>query len=266
MANYSIGIKKMREINIDVGKNISDTARNSGVPRYATETHWGLTIYELVDLDPKIIVNFRRIGYEIAITSLFSLTMYADSENKNNMAVEKIELQFGYKAKTHQEAKIFVEGILKQFNDGKWRRYIRETCPAVSGRSAYLDEMHKIDNRCSLDPHYRPSIEDWVVITRTRANYQWLGDGVFANLDVGFDEDPDGLTFNINLEFRDFGIYDKRTTAAQARELLEGDQKGWKSTEDYNKRMKENLTKIKILEANALRRGDHVVSRDKFAN
>lgn len=253
----------MLEVKVDIGKNILETAKNSGAPRFGKESHWGLEIYELVNLRPEVTVRYTRPGFEIAATPLFSLTMYADSENKNNMAVENIELQYNFKAKNHSDAKAFVESILRQFAQGKWTRHIDATCPAISGRSNYLDESGKIAyGSCALDPHFNPTMEDWVHVMGMGRSFEWIGDGIFARLNVGFDDDSRGLTYNIDLEFFDYQIDKRRTDAQQARELIEGDKKGWKSTEDYNRGMAKNKLKVKLLEDNAVRRGDHLVPRD----
>ena len=254
--------EKMYEVKVDIGKNIATTAKNSGAPRFGTENHWGLQIYEIVDLRPEVLVRFSRPGYEITAAPLFSLTMYADSENHNDMAVETIQLQYNYKAVKHDEARIFIEGILVQFRQGKWRRLIDETCPATSGRSAYLDEAGKPSGICSLDPDYRPSSEDWLALMRYGREYEWVGDGVRATLAVKFDEDSRGLTYNIDLEFKDFAIDKRKAEANQTRVLIEGDQKGWKSTENYKKDMAKTRLKVKLLEDNAVRRGDRLVPRN----
>lgn len=259
---YPVRAEKMHEVKVDIGKNIVITAKNSGAPRFTTENHWGLQIYELVDLRPEVAVRYARPGYEILATPLFSLTMYADSENKNDMAVETIQLQYNYKTSTHDEARVFIDRILVQFKQGKWKRYIDVTCPATSGRSAYLDETGKLSGICSLDPGYRPSMEDWLELMRDGREYEWLGDGIKAKLDVKFDEDSRGLTYNIGMEFQDFSIGQRKINAKLARDLMEGDKKGWKSTEDYKKSMAESKIKVRLLEDNAVRRGDLLVPRN----
>jgi hypothetical protein len=261
-AIFNVKAEKMHEIKVDIGRNILETARNSGAPKFGIESHWGLQIFELVDLRPEVLVQFSRPGYQITATPLFSLTMYADSENNNDMAVEKIELQYRHKVGSHRDAQAFITEILAQFRRGKWKRQIRETCPAITGRSVYLDENGKIGGTCSLDPDYQPPMEDWLILMRTGKDYRWLGDGIAARLTVNYDADAPGLTYNISLEFKDFAIDAKRIAAEQARELAEGDEKGWNSTADFNNRIAENKIKAKLLEVNAVRRGDNIVPRN----
>jgi len=253
----------MFEVKVDIGKNIVETAKNSGAPLYGRESHWGMEIYELVDLKPEVTVTLIRPGYEITANPLFSLTMYADSENKNNMAVEKIQLQYRYIAKTHVDAKLFVETIVKQFNRGKWKRHIKNSCPAVSGRSNYLNESGEIVyNICGMDPFYSASLEEWKQLLRMSRSFEWEGDGISATLSASFSEDSRGLTYNVDLEFSDLAIDKRRSEAAQEKALSDGDKRGWKSTDDYNTGMAENRAKVKILEENAVRRGDRLVSRN----
>lgn len=260
---YNARADNMPEVRVDIGKNILETAKNSGAPRFGRESHWGVQIYELVDLKPEVIVHYNRPGYSITASTLFSLTMYANSDNNNNMAVERIELQYGMEPKTHEDAKNFVEEILKQFNHGNWKRHISETCPAISGRSNYLDASGEVVyGSCTLDPSYRITPEDWVKLMGMGRSFEWMGDGVLARLNVGFTEDSRGLTYNVGLEFQDYAIDNRRLAAAQARDLIEGDKKGWKSTENFKKNMAENKVNIKILEDNAVRRGDRLVPRN----
>jgi hypothetical protein len=127
--------------------------------------------------------------------------MYADSMNNNDMAVKQIDLQYRYKARSNNDAQAFVTEIITQFKRGNWRRQLYDTCPAVTGRSAYLDENGKINGTCALDPNYLPSMEDWLVLMQTGRDYIWLGDGVAARLTVDFNEDATGLSYNISLEF-----------------------------------------------------------------
>ena len=47
---YRVKANEMTEIKVDIGKNISDTAARSGAPEFAIESHWGLKIYELVNV------------------------------------------------------------------------------------------------------------------------------------------------------------------------------------------------------------------------
>lgn len=254
----------MREVKFDLGRNIQTTAKESGAPRFGTESHWGLHIYEIIDMAPGIIVRFAREGYEIEMKSLFSVTMYADSENNNNLGVERVEFMYSpHAVKSHQEARDLVNDLIRQFTKGKWKRYISETCPAVTGRSAYLDLKGNVNGSCALDPGFQLPMEDWLPLMAMTQRYEWLGDGVIAELIIHYREDSDGVTYSIDVEFQDFAIENRRYAAQEARELAEGDKKGWNSTEIHKKDMAEALLEVKRLEDNAVKRGDALVSRDQ---
>jgi hypothetical protein len=92
--------------------------------------------------------------------------------------------------------------------------------------------------------------------------FEWEGDGIFATLSASFSEDSRGLTYDVSLEFSDLKIDKRRSDAAQAKALSDGDKKGWKSTEDYKKGMAAGKIKVKLLEKNAVRRGDRLIFRD----
>jgi len=255
----------MYSLKVDIGKNINQTAKESGAPRFRIESYWGLEFYEIVDMPLNVAVKFSRPGFEISIKPLFSLTMSADSENKNDMAVEQISLLFSrHAAKSHEDAQAFISDILKQFSRGKWKRHIDENCPAVTGRSTYLDHAGNINGTCPLDPAYQPSREDWIQLMKQANSYEWLGDGVIAKLTISYTEDSRGLTYNIELEFEDFSIRNRRNAKMLSKELAQGDEKGRKSTEKYRKEIKENKIKVNNLEANALQRGDQVITRSQY--
>lgn len=255
---------KMLQIGVDIGENILKTARNSGAPKYTTGNIAGLVSYEILNMPRDIPVHFQRKGYEISALPLFALTLYADEENSNDLAVSRIELQFSKDAaKSHASGQIFVESILSQFRRGKWTRYISDSCPAVTGRSAFLDEAGapKQIGSCSLDPDYHLGEEDWIRMIRKTQNYKWTGDGVLATLTVRYSDDIRGITYSTNLTFDDLAIKTHRDSARLARKLAEGDAQGWNSTKDYIAGRLERKARIKILEKNAQRRGDSIVSR-----
>lgn len=254
--------EKMDAILVDLGKNIHETAKASGAPRFSVESHWGVKIYELLDLPPALSVRFNRTGNNIIVNSLYSLTMYADSDNNNNLGVERVELSFyPSTVKTHQEAQALVSGVIAQFNQGKWRRYIYPTCPAITGRSVYLDIDGKVTGVCSLDPNYKMAMQDWLTLMPMTQRYEWLADEVLASLIVRFSNDSRGLRYTIDLEFQDITIQNRRYAALEAKELVEGDKKGWNSTAKHIEEMKKNKIDVKALEDNATARGDKLIPR-----
>jgi hypothetical protein len=263
-ATMNLKGNQMDTINIDIGKSINETARNSGAPRYAIASHWGATFYEIVDLPKEIVIRYARPGYEIAVRPVFALTMFADAEMNKDLVVELLRFQLSrHAATTHEGARALVEELNTQFRKGAWKRYIPDTCPAVSGRSTYLDEAGEIGGTCPLDPDYDIPSKDWVELMAGTKAFKWVGDGVVARLEVGFSERGNSIHYAIDLEFRDLKIESKRNTAMEASELKEGDEKGWKSTENHVKALAENALANKRLEKMALARGDQLFLRTK---
>ena len=87
---YHANAERMHDITVDLGKNIQETAEASGAPRFSIGSFWGAKIYDILDMPPEISVRLNRSGHNIVLTSRYSLTMYADSDNKNNLGVERI--------------------------------------------------------------------------------------------------------------------------------------------------------------------------------
>jgi hypothetical protein len=263
-AILNLGAENMPEIRFDLGQNILDTAKKSGAPRYSTGNVAGFISYELVDLPHDIPAHYTRPGYEIQALPLFAFSLYADEEHHNGLAVHTASLQFSKDAgRSHDAAKAFVEDLISQFQKGKWKRHIDELCPAVTGRSSFLNEAgepEQIEN-CPLDPQYRLSHGDWIKMMRNTQNYEWTGDGVLATLNVRYSDDIRGITYSINLEFNDFSYKKRLEKANQKRDFAAGDAKGLNSTMTEKNNRRALKSRIEILEENAKRRGDMVIQR-----
>lgn len=61
-AFLSVRVDPMTVVKVDIGKNIEEIAKQRGAPRYEIESHWGLEIYELVDLKPEVKIVLNRSG------------------------------------------------------------------------------------------------------------------------------------------------------------------------------------------------------------
>lgn len=256
--------KDMARISFDLGKNIKETAKASGAPRWSTSNVAGYISYELVNLPSDIPALYQRTGYEIGVAPLFALMLYADQNNNNDLAVEAATLQFSANAVTsHSSAKTFVESIIAQFQKGRWQRYIDALCPAVTGRSAYMNEAGQVARVgfCPLDPAHQLLDEDWVALMAMTQNYQWTGDGVLATLTVGFSDDVRGITYSITLEFEDIAIKNRRADEVRQHALAEGGAAELRRLEEKKNSELARKDRIKILEENARRRGDSVVQR-----
>jgi hypothetical protein len=258
-----LGAKPMSEVQFDIGKNIVDAARASGAQGYSTQNIDGLLMYD-ANLTPDVPVRYARPGYEIVVSPIFSLTLYADRKSNNNLAVQTASLQTSTRTiRSHAAARDFVDKLVLQFKNGKWLRYIDDLCPAVTGRSTLLNEAGHVEQieACALDPDYKLSDEEWAFLMQLTQNYEWVGDGVLAKLTVGFHDFGRGLEYAIDLEFDDLSLKEKRDKENLSQELSAGDAKGWRSTENHLKNMAEIKARRGILEKNAVKRGDALVVR-----
>jgi hypothetical protein len=263
-ATYNCGANIMPEIKFNIGNNIHETAKRSGAPRFSTRNVAGLISYDIMELPPDIPAHYVRPGFEITASPLFAFTLYADEEHNNGLAVQAARLQFSSgAAKSHESAQAFVETLIAQFERGKWKRHIDELCPAVTGRSSFLNEAGELGQTlgCPLDPRHRLSKEDWIQIMRLGQEYQWIGDGVLAQLSIGFSDDVRGITYAIDLAFDDLAIKNRVAQANLDRRLAEGDKNGRNSTEKEKNNIAAHKARIKTLEDNARTRGDMVIPR-----
>jgi hypothetical protein len=263
-ATYNLQANIMPEIKFAIGNNIHETAKRSGAPRFSTRNIAGLISYKLIDLPPDIPAHYVRPGFEITASPLFAFTLYADEEHNNGLAVQTARLQFSSAmAKSHDSAQAFVENMITQFEKGKWKRHIDELCPAVTGRSTFLNEAGEPGQiaGCPLDPQHRLSKGDWIRLMRLTQDYEWIGDGVLATLTVGFSDDVRGITYDMTLEFDDLAIKNRGDQSNLDRMLAEGDKNGWNSTANEKKDIAALKARIKTLEDNARKRGDMVIPR-----
>jgi hypothetical protein len=260
----NLAADNMPRIKFDVGQNILATAKGSGAPRFSARNVAGLISYKLIDMPADIPAYYARPGFEINASPLFAFTLYADEELHNGLAVEAASLQFNTKSIiSHESAKKLVGELISQFQHGKWTRYIDEICPAVTGRSSYLNEAGEPEQigACALDPQHQMSPQDWITMIGTTQNYKWMGDGILATLTVGFTDDIRGITYSIHLDFDDFAIKKRRADVELARSLAEGDSRGRNMTAKHKAKREARLARLKLLEDNALRRGDAMVPR-----
>ena len=262
--------QKMQEIRFDLGKNIVETAKESGVPRFEADNINGYISYSVDSLRADIPVRFARSGYEITWQPLFAFTMRADEKRFPDRRVQSAALQLSSKAiKTHEAAQAFVEQTIAQFAKGKWQRYHDPVWDVLlTGRSSLLDESGQIAPTLrAIDPAYRIPATDWPTVAKNGAYWHWVGDGVIAKLsltqlgDDGTPGDVRSLDYRLNLEFELLAIMLKRDEENEARENKEGDTKGWNSTAKYEASKKERAALNKRLEANAIKRGDSVVTK-----
>ncbi len=259
IAYYYLGTKKMLEIKFDLGKNIVETAKGSGIPEFSVDNVNGSIFYEKNQIPDDIPARYIRPGYEITASPLFAFTLYADEKKNNNLAVSNVTLQFKSHLKTHEAGQAFVEKLIAQFQKGKWQRKIDETCPAVTGRSTFLDEAGNLnpERGCALDPNYKLTRDEWLQMFLTTQYYEWSGEGVLAELSVRYNSDSSGITYTIFLEFKDEITQEK----LYAKKLADDVAAGKISVAEIVSDKVERKINNDLLEANAIKRGDTVIPR-----
>lgn len=255
--------RKVAEIKFDLGKNIVETAKASGAPKFQVSETAGLVDYSIDDIPAVVASHYMRPGYEISSPSIFAFTMYADRDISPNLLVESVALQFDNKSiKTHAEAQTLVEQTIAQFQRGKWQRYYDpESEVLLTGRSSLLNESGRFERLPrTIDPAYKIPAEDWPEVARQDPIWRWVGDGVLASLRVSGSIGTLGLSYSISLDFDLLDIKLKRDAANLERDLKQGDAKGWNSTAEHEADKKKREALNKRLIENAIKRGDTVVS------
>ncbi len=256
--------RQMPAINFDLGKNINETAKTSGAPRFQVSKTAGLIDYSVNNLPDSIEVRYMRPGYEVVWQPIFAFTMYADEDHFPDQRVETADLQLSTKNfQTHEAAQALVENTINQFQHGSWKRYHDpEWDVLLTGRSSILDEHGAISRSLrTIDPSYKIPKADWVQVVKGVAKWRWVGDGVLATLDVNGNEDTHGIDYQITMTFTLLEVALKIDAENLARKLKEGDNKGWKSTENHKIKKKENAELNNRLINNAIKRGDSVLQK-----
>lgn len=258
----------MDEIKFDLGKNMVETAKASGVPHFQTRDVNGYVSYSITNVPPTIVAHYTRPGYEIYWNPIFGFRMYSNRKRNPDLPVETVALSLNSNIESHEAAQAFAEQTIAQFQRGKWQRfYDPEWDTLLTGRSSLLDESGKITSTLmTIDPAYKIPQEDWPIVAKGGAYWRWVGDGVIAQLSVtqlgsnGQPEDNRPLDYRFHLEFELFDVAVKRDARNLAESLKEGDLKGWNSTVKHESEKKARKEQLKRLEANAIKRGDSVVS------
>ena len=263
-STYFKSTSSMPRIKFDLGENIVETASKSGIPKFSARNINGFISYSVDAIPPTIPATYVRRGYEIVWQPIFSFTMYADEGRDVHRRVETVSLQLDKNFETDAQAQEFVESTIAQFQKGKWERYYDPAWDTLlTGRSSLLDENNSISSySTTIDPDHKISPEDWVALAKAGAFWRWVGDGVLAMLSVKRDEEGDGRTldYSIDLDFDLLDVKLARDAENEAVRRQEGDAKGWNSTAEHEATKKKQLAVLRILEANALKRGDRVLT------
>ncbi len=249
----------MKEINFDLGKDIVETAKKSGVPAFSARRVASTVSYSVNGIPAEIPVRYARAGHEVSWQPVFAFTMYA---NADSMKVDTVTLQWHSQDLTDEQAQAFAEATIAQFQRGKWQRYgdPKENV-LLTGRSSYLDENGEFQDICmTMDPNFKVPIEDWRILSRKGMRWQWVGEGILAKFDVDNSPGKDGKpAYRMALDFYVLEARRKLWAENLARELKEGDAKGWNSTAEHEANQKELAEILRKREAAALKRGDSVV-------
>lgn len=263
---YSLGQDEMLKIKFDLGRNIIETARTSGIPEYSVQNVNGSIFYSRNQLPPDMPALYTRPGYELEVAPLFSFTLYADEKKRNDLAVSSVTLQLSRKEfKSHDAGRAFVNQLIEQFQKGRWKRYVRDYCPAVTGRSTLLNETGTLDRTggCPLDPNYQFTHDEWLYMMQSTQYYEWIGDGVIAKFSVDYSDDEKGsVAYRMFLEFEEEAVQTVRLAKTMADTISSGEAKGWNTAARIATEKKDTETLNKLLEENALKRGDQVIPRE----
>ncbi|MBC7701641.1 hypothetical protein [Aquabacterium sp.] len=254
--------QKMSEVKFELGKSIVETAKASGVPQFAVQDVAGWVSYGVDAIPREVSVRYVKTGYEVVWQPVFALSLSADRDVHPDLKVQKASLQLNIDDMNDARAQAFVESTILQFQKGKWQRYCNpEEETLLTGRSSLLDENGEIGgNLMAIDPSYKISKADWIKVVRQGPMWRWVGDGVLAELTVNNSPGQDGKpAYRMTLEFQLLSVKLKRDAENLARELKEGDAKGWDSTARHEADKKARFEQLKRLEANAVKRGDVIV-------
>jgi hypothetical protein len=257
--------QKMAEIKFDLGKNIVDTAKTSGVPQFSAQDVAGLVSYSVSDVPRSITARFTRPGFEVAWQPVFAFAMSADRDHGPELRVESARMSLNIDDMTDAQAQSVAEATLAQFAKGKWKRWAdADWHVLLTGRSSVLDERGAVVTSESggtgaPDPGYKMTTQEWAALSRS-LYYRWSGDNVLATLSInnspGEDRKP---AYRMELEFELLDVSLKRDAENRVQRLKDGDAKGWGSTAEHEANKKKRAEQIKRLIVNATKRGDSVV-------
>jgi hypothetical protein len=255
--------ERMQEINIDLGRDIVETARSSGAPEFQAQKVNNTIIYSVAAIPPQRPVRFARGGYEITWGPAFGLKLYGSALRGSIADAASISLDSNITS--HEAAQAFVEQTIAQFAKGKWQRYHDPVWDVLlTGRSSYLDEAGVVNATATgaVDPAYKVPAKEWPTIANQGVRWYWVGDGVLATLYVINMPDSGGkLDYRLNLDFELLDAYTQTLERNESEKRKAGDAKGWNSTAKYEASKKERAELNKRLIANAIKRGDQVMAR-----
>ncbi|WP_233233547.1 hypothetical protein [Bordetella sp. LUAb4] len=252
----------MSDIRFDLGKNIVETAKQSGVPAFTSNDVNGLIWYSINDIPPQIEALYTRPGFEIQWRDLFAFTLRADRKRSEDLLVQNVTLQHRADFKNDADAQAFVMQTIAQFTQGRWKRAYPDDVARLTGRSSLLDERGKINSyAASPDPAYAMSLEDWTELMRLGANWRWSGDGILAKLAASaVGNNPDGSpSYQLSLDFYIEKIWYDALEKDQQYKMKSLAENGVDTAKLIKENKEKQAARKKILEENAIKRGDKVL-------
>jgi len=248
----------MREISFDLGSTVEQTLRSHEIP-YAGQNINGLMIYSFTGFkEGSTYALFSRPGYEVRFGSIFGIDFYADLKRHPDQLVHLADISMSSAAvQSHSQAQTGVQKLIAQFQRGKWKRYIPDTCPWVTGRSTMLNAAGQVDiGSCPLDPVLQFSTQEWSSVAAQKLHWQWIGDGRVATLEVQYAYNkPDVPTYTVNLQFE----LEEAMKFYRAKRRAE--KNADRSAQEVAAGAERMNVRLKALEEAALKRGDQVIPR-----
>lgn len=255
--------RNMLEINFLIGENIVETAKKTNIPEFNVSNTNGSLHYQVMQLPSDAVAVYNRKEFEIRTSPVFSINFWADRSRSKINAVHAFQVKIDtQKITSHRAAREFIDSIISQFNKGQWQRRISTYCPAITGRSVFLNADGALDSDgCALDPTFSMNQDEWINLFANQQNFEWLGEGVFAQLSILYNDRTPQPIYEIVLLFEDYKTKLTIIRDNETRRLELGDAKGWKSSAINAQELIATKETIKILEANAVKRGDKVLVR-----
>ena len=262
-----------RVFEFQLGKTLEETAKKTTLP-LSGQNNWGMVNAGVIGLADGVYGRYVEPGYELKLGPLAGIEFYADTNRYPSKKVETVQVTLRLDhITTLQQAYDYAYGLISQFQNSKWKRYIPEVCPRLQGKSSILDQaqieaLSQPDLRnfiglgCPIDPTYKPNFEDWKKFAGSDqgASYLWHdGAGKVAKLDLTLSEtDPakfKSRNFRIDLEF-------------ELQEVMLDNEKG-RLEADLKQPWGERIAKVEIekrrirdlLEAMALKREEQLAER-----
>lgn len=262
-----------KTFSFQIGKTMKEMAAQTRM-QLNGENNWGRMNASTPHFPDGVYGIYAEAGSELKLGPLSNILFFSDTRKFPDQKIDKAIVGFRLDhLKTPRQAYDYIFGLIGQFQQSQWKRYIPEKCPRLQGKSSLLnqDEIEVMiipelkqfaGIVCPLDPAYQPPFEEWITNEALReASYLWHdGKGKMAELDLSVRAPEPNQVYGlgditINLEFE---LQEVKLDNEKAR--LEAELKGqW--GERVAKVEKENRRLRDLLEAQALKRKETLAER-----